>query len=186
MIKLNVEVYDYDTGVSKNLTLPCDINKYLDLSHDLMISDWSDEAYCGFGEIDDVAILNAVVKEINDTNPNMSLHLLVEILNANNSSFDNLDLIENICNSDYMLEEVVVDDNGLYTNEEKCAYYLATVCGIPFAKNISASYLTKMSHNVKQSIDWEEVWIYYAIMGFVIIETADKLYIGNFEDAEVE
>ena len=53
MIKLDVEIDDFDTGETIFLTLPCDVRQRVDLSHDLQISDWSSSISIGFDNIED-------------------------------------------------------------------------------------------------------------------------------------
>lgn len=183
MIKLKVEVDDWDIGETTQLTLPCEVKNSVDVSHELQIIDWDGNFCIGF---DDVVELNEAIEDINSENPCMTLELLEVILEASNSSsLNDKRFLEKICNSDFMLEELVGTEKWLMSSEEeKCACYLATEMLIPFAKNITTDYLESISENLVDVIDWNTVWRYYFQMGFKVISLGDTIYAFHWGNAE--
>lgn len=63
MIKIKVQVDDWDTGESTELTLPCDVKNKADTSHSLYIIDWEGNLMIGY--YDDIIELNNVIDDIN-------------------------------------------------------------------------------------------------------------------------
>ena len=179
MIEIKVQIDDWDTGESIGLTLPCDIRRYVDVTHDLYVVDWEGDINIGY--YNDVFDLNDLIDDINTENPSMTFEILSAILKASGcGSLNNEEFTDKICESDFMLEEIV----GVIgtTNEEKCARYLATEMMIPFAKNIDDTKLEEICRRAPK-VNWTEVWKYYFIMGFQILTIDKKLYVFHWGDA---
>ena len=179
MIKVPVEVEDYDTCKSFNLILPCDIKSKLDISHELMLIDWDSGIF--LGSTRDVLSLNAAIERINTENPAMTLPILEALYDASYvSSLDNEEFLRKICENDFMLEPVCGTGNWclLGLDEEACACYLATEMCIPFAKNVTQQLIKEMKGEQIDNVDWEIVWEYYEIMGFekMIIDRQTYLF----------
>lgn len=180
MVKIKVEIDDWDTGLSTELTLPCDVKKFVDTTHELQIVDWEGDFF--IGQFDDVLKFNNFLDDLNSECPNMSLELLSIILASSScATLSDTEFVRKVHTSDFMFEEVsgVTGSN----NEEKCACYLATEMMIPFAKNITGIHLEKMSE-MKNKVLWNRVWDYYNTMGFKIIAALGKLYVFHWGDAE--
>lgn len=181
MIKLDVEIDDFDTGETIFLTLPCDVRQRVDLSHDLQISDWSSSISIGFDNIED---LNETIDDMNSENPLMTIELLEKILEESSaSSLSDSEFLRKICESDFMLEEFS-NPHKLQKKNEQCACFLATEMLIPFAKNISEKYLEELCQNQIDNIRWDVVWKYYSNMGFKIIEYKNTSYAFHWGNAE--
>jgi len=180
LVKLNVEVDDWDTSESITLTLPCDVKNRIDTTHDLQIIDWDGDFSLGY--YDDVVELNDLIEDINAENSLMTLDILIGILNSSGcGDLSNKDFIRKICESDFMLEDIT-NSHGR-TDEEKCALYLASEMMIPFAQNISYSILENLND---RNVLWERVWKYYSKMGFQIITINKKQYAFHWGDAVEE
>lgn len=182
MIKIKVQVDDWDTGESTELTLPCDVKNKVDTSHSLYIIDWEGDLMIGY--CDDIIELNNVIDDINYECPSMTVEILDAILRASGcSDLSDKDFIQKICSSDFMFEEITGVTGA--TNEEKCARYLATEMMIPFAKNITDTKLETICTKVDK-IEWKKVWAHYETMGFEIITIDTKLYAFHWGDAVEE
>ncbi len=182
MIKLKVEVDDWDTGETVKLTLPCDVRQKVDMSHDLQIIDWDSLMSIGF---DDVKKLNEAIEDMNAENPLMTLELLEKILDASaTTTLCDKEFQRKICSSDFMLEKVERNMWKLKSKEEQCACFLATELLIPFAKNISEDFLESIRIDKIDKVKWNVVWDYYSRMGFKIIEYKKSVYAFHWGDAE--
>ena len=183
MVKLKVEVDDWDTGESKEITLPCDLRREIDTSHELQIIDWEGDFALGY--YNDINALNEVLDDINAENPTMNLQMLIAILDASGEcSLEDKDFRRKICSSDYMVEEISdVGNRKLKTDGEKCSWYLATEMMIPFAKNITESKLIDIKKN-SANVNWKIVWGYYEQMGFKVLTIGKKIYAFHWGDAE--
>lgn len=182
MVNLRVEVDDWDTGESTELTLPCDVKNKVDTTHELQITDWQAEMSIGF--YDDVQKLSELLDDINAETPSMTLEILEAILNASYcAELSDKEFVRKICSSDYMFEEIT-ETNGS-TIKEKCARFLANEMMIPFAQNINEGILEKISR-MPDKVLWNKVWDYYDNMGFQIIEVDGKHYAFHWGDAETE
>lgn len=182
MIKIKVQVDDWDTGESIELTLPCDVKNKVDTTHNLYIIDW--EGNLALGCYDDITKLNNVLDDINAECPSMTLEMLETILEASGcGDLSDKDFIQKICSSDFMIEEIVGVTGA--TDKEKCARYLTTEMMIPFAKNITEAKLEDICAKSDKVI-WKKVWEYYEIMGFELITIDKKLYAFHWGDAVEE
>lgn len=183
MVKLKIEVDDWDTSETIALTLPCDVKSKVDTTHELQIIDW--DGTFSLGYYDDIVKLNDAIEEINAENPTMTLEMLIEILEASGAgSLDDKDFIRKVCSSDFMLEEITDTENWLMNSEEeKCACYLATEMMIPFARNITEKRLEEIKDNMIDVIDWKTVWRYYTHMGFKLLQFNDAMYAFHWGDA---
>ncbi len=182
MIKIKVQVDDWDTGESTELTLPCDVRNKVDTSHNLYIIDWESDLMIGY--YDDIAELNNVLDDINAECPSMTIEILNAIFNASGcSDLSNKDFIRKICSSDFMFEEITGAIGT--TNGEKCARYLATEMMIPFAKNITDTVLDTICAKADK-VEWKKVWEHYETMGFEIINIGKKLYAFHWGNAVEE
>ena len=181
MIKIKVQVEDWDTGELIDLTLPCDVKNHVDTTHDLYIIDFESDLDIGY--YDDILKLNEVIDDINAESPSMTVEILDAILKHSGcSDLSSDEFLQKICRSDYMLEEVCNTMKSMYELEEECAKYLATEMMIPFAKNITEDKLLKMSLS-PSSVVWKKVWEYYDTMGFEIITAGNKVYAFHWGDA---
>lgn len=181
MVKLKIEVDDWDTEKTIKLTLPCEVNKAMDLSHEHLISYWESDMALGF--YDDVVGLNNVIDNINSASPNMTLEILEELLDASNErALSSVEFIRKICDNDFMLEEIPVKIEG-WTTEECVARFLAIELKIPFAKNITKKQLLNMS-KTPDSVNWKMVWNHYANMGFKVVIINDSPFAFHWGDAE--
>ena len=181
MVHLEIEVDDWDTEETLKLTLPCDVSRELDLSHEHLISYWDSDMALGF--YDDVLGLNNVIDSFNSANPNLTLKILEEILDASEeTSLSSSEFVRKICDNDYMLEEVFVA-NKSFSEYECAAKFLAVEQKIPFAKNINQSILSDISKNADK-VNWKAVWQYYRNMGFKTIIVNDSLFVFHWGDAE--
>lgn len=184
MIKLDVEVDDWDTGQMKKITLPCNLKMSVDTEHDLQLIDW--EADISIERTDDIEKINTILDDINMENPTMTMEIFEAILKASDSFLDDDGFVKKMCNGDFMLEKVEwSNSNLLRTDEEKCAYFLAVKMLIPFAKNITESILDDMARTVGR-VDWKAVWKHYYHMGFETIKINKVLYAFHWGDAEPE
>lgn len=172
MFVLKVEVSDWDTGDMIKLTLPCDLRTELDTSHEMQIIDW--DGFMDIGFYNDVEKLNESIDRVNSECPSLTFKMFESIINAYGGGIDN-EIIDKICEEDFMLEEVKGIAGG--TDEEICARYLATKMYIPFAKNITESVLDDITKNYIDVIEWDKVWKYYEQMGFSIIICDQKTYV---------
>ena len=88
MIKINIEVEDYDTCEKFSLPLPCNDRSKFDPSHNLQIEDWDTNFHVDFCDVDE---LNKIVEDINNACPSMTNELLSAILHASHKFInDNL------------------------------------------------------------------------------------------------
>lgn len=182
MIKIKVQVDDWDTNESTELTLPCDVKNKVDTSHSLYIIDWEGDLMIGY--YDDIIELNNVIDDINAECPSMTVEILDAILRASGcSDLSDKDFIQKICSSNFMFEEITGVTGA--TNEEKCARYLATEMMIPFAKNITDTKLETICTKADK-VEWKKVWAHYETMGFEIITIDTKLYAFHWGDAVEE
>lgn len=182
MIKLKVQVDDWDTGESIELALPCDVKNKVDTSHSLYIIDWESDLTLGY--YDDIIELNNVIDDINAECPSITIEILDAILHTSGcSDLGDKDFIRKICSSDFMLEEITGVTGA--TKEEKCARYLATEMMIPFAKNITDIKLETICEKADK-VEWKKVWEHYEAMGFEIIVIDTKLYAFHWGDAVEE
>lgn len=182
MIKIKVQVDDWDTNESTELTLPCDVKNKVDTSHSLYIIDWEGDLMIGY--YDDIIELNNVIDDINAECPSMTVEILDAILHASGcSDLSDKDFIQKICSSNFMFEEITGVTGA--TNEEKCARYLATEMMIPFAKNITDTKLETICTKADK-VEWKKVWAHYETMGFEIITIDTKLYAFHWGNAVEE
>ena len=172
MIALTVTVDDWDTGKAETLLLPCNLRQYLDLSHELQVTDWEDTI--PIGTCNDIETLNDVLEQINDENPTLTNHLLSEMLKAVQKDLGDYGISEKLIEGNFMLEAVPADITK--TDDEKCARFLATMYHVPFAKNITIKKLEEMDRN-KDQVNWKIVWEHYKHMGFRHIRSMGKLYV---------
>lgn len=172
LVKVKIQVEDWDTGESIELILPCDLRNKLDTTHDLYIVDWEGDLAIGY--CDDITELNNILDDINAECPSITLEMIEAILAASScSDLSNEDFIKKICSSDFMFEEIIGVSGD--TNEEKCARYLTTKMMIPFAKNITDTKLEEICSQ-PDKVTWERVWKHYSVMGFKIITIGEKIY----------
>ena len=183
MVKLKIEVDDWDTGETTELMLPCEVKHQVDASHDLQIVDWEADFSIGF---DDVVKLNQTIEDINSENPSMTLKLLTIILKASDSgSFSDKRFIEKVCNNDFMLEKLTnIKKLPTSSDEERCACYLATEMFIPFAKNITTDILEQISKKSIKDVDWKVIWNYYYQMGFKVVNDGNSIYAFHWGNSE--
>ena len=116
MVKIKIQVDDWDTGESTELTLPCDVRNKVDTSHSLYIIDWKCDMMIGY--YDDIVQLNNVLDDINAECPSMTIEILNAILRASGcGDLSDKNFIQKICNSNFMFEEIT----GMVgkTNEER-------------------------------------------------------------------
>lgn len=188
MVELLVELYDFDTGDTQTVILPCNIRQEVDLSHELQMISW--EPFIWIGE-DNVSTVNNIIERINVENPDITAEILEAVLEkSSENSLASKKFIEKICNNDFMLERVEEFESPFVESDEAiCARHLATTGMIPFAANINQNTLEEMKKSPAK-INWDVVWKYYKNMGFVIISKDDcfpiddALYIFHWGDGE--
>lgn len=183
MVKLKIEVEDFDLGESIEVTLPCDIKNKVDLSHELLIVNYNNDLSLGY--YDEVDRLNELLDDINAESPAMTIDILSSILIASGCyELSDKTFIEKITNSDFMFEEISIEDDLDMSDKERCAKFLATEMMIPFAKNITEDKLEEIT-KLKNNVYWIDVWDFYDTMGFQIIRLGEKIYAFHWGDAEV-
>lgn len=188
MINLKIKVMDIDTDHAVHLTLPCNINSYLDKNHEYEIMDWDETEFVG--GFDDIFELNDTLHKITTQNPDMTTEHLDIIYNQSPvRSVTDEKFIKKVCDNDFMLEEI---DTGGFSDYAEiiptstiadCEYtaeYLALDLEIPFAKNITEEHI-KYMQQYPELIDWYSVWIHYEHMGFECVRDAsDKLWVFHW------
>lgn len=184
LIKVEIEVEDWDTGETIAITLPCDLRGKIDLTHDLQIVDW--EGNFSIDHFDNIRKLNDIIEDINAENPDVTLELLSAIYDAcDTGGFGDDKFIQKICSNDFMLEEIISGDGWLMNRDEEiCACYLATELLIPFARNITQGRLQEIKNGLISMIDWGIVWKYYTHMGFKLIKLNGRMFAFHWGDAE--
>lgn len=184
MIKLVVEVEDWDTGETIAIMLPCDLRGQIDHTHDLQIVDW--EGDFSLDHFDNILKLNAVIENINAENPDVTLELLSAICDACDAGgFGDDEFIQKICSNDFMLKEIISGDGWLMKgDEETCACYLATELMVPFAKNITQDRLREIKNGLINAVKWDVVWKHYAHMGFKLIKINGTMFAFHWGNAE--
>ena len=194
MIELSCRIIDNDLGETKEVTLPCDYRKYLATDHDLEILDVLDGEFM-LHNYNDIENLNDILERINSENPNMTVELLQLIMDAvGYHRLDEDELIETICEKDFMLELIEkdltdCDDIDVISWEEmdeyeKAACFLSTELNIPFAKNIHPVTLENIQNQPLCCINWQGIWRRYYQMGFRVLMDEyepDVYYIFNWE-----
>lgn len=182
MVTINVEIEDWDEGSTYNVELPCDIDRVVDQSHELLLSDW--DTTLPIDNSADIGDLNDILFAINGETPDMDLDLFEKIVEASGKSdFLSEENAVKYCTADYFLE-IVTENKEDLSDDEKAAKYLATTLMIPFAKTVTQSTLTSFRKTSNDRVNWENVWKHYEVMGFKHFNHRDCLYVFNFQDKE--
>lgn len=184
LIELKVKVDDLDSWESKTVSLPCNLRREVDLTHDLQICEW--EGAFSLGSCDEIVGLNGLIEEINTENPEITLDLLTAIFNASDThSLDNEEFVRKICCNDFMFEEIGNYNQVLTSDEEKCAYYLAVKKKIPFARGITDGNLKEIEMVPTNMINWRAIWVHYRHMGFKIVQFHNMKYVFHWGNADM-
>lgn len=188
MIKINVELENITTDEEAvTLQLPLNENELHSLlmrNCDYLIVECDNLSI--FDEYDDVFDLNKTINRICSENPSITNNALLIISDViRDGYYDKNEIIDKICENDFMYEKLVVPQEWHRSIESYAAFVLFSEYGVPFSQ--IESEMTKAKKAGKDYGDWDSVWDVYSFMGFHICEDIDDVdvtYIVNLEDSE--
>jgi len=172
MIKLKIELQDWDTCTEKVVTIPADILSELNRQNEYIIIDCT-PSIPGVQAMD-IWELNEVIDSINSENPSMTAELLALIMEAVDGELEDEEFVRRIRENDFMFEDLS-DITWKMGNQEVAACYIATELGVPFDTGITKEILEFLKKDeITDYIDWSAIWDQYEAIGFKLAEDLES------------
>lgn len=170
MIEILVELEDLSTGEAGLLvTLPCDLKAVLEKDHEYVIYDVEQDI--DFNSFTDVFKLNAILEEIENSNPDLTTEHLEALLMVSKMRLTDAEFIRRIADNEFMLEVLECPEDSGMDIEEYAACYLATELCIQFDKDVDQNMMRLIGcDEVSQYVSWSTIWRQYEAMGFRIVD----------------